>query len=120
MFASHLEREAKKMKTYKSNSTTFISLVSIFLSLSGCATIGQDFPATEVKKITIRQTTQQEIRSLFGSPWRTGVEDGHRTWTYGNYNYNLFSENKAKDLVIKFDNNDVVVSYTFSTTVHDE
>lgn len=108
------------MKTYKLNSIRWVFLVSIFLFLSACATIGVDFPAGEVKNITIGKTTQQDIRSLFGSPWRTGFEDGHRTWTYGNYNYNLFSDNKAKDLVIKFDKSNVVVSYTFSTTEHDE
>ena len=108
------------MNMYKFNNATRILLVFIFLYLSGCATIGQDFPAGEVKNITIGKTTQKDIRSMFGSPWRTGIEDGHRTWTYGNYNYNLFSENKARDLVIKFDKNNVVVSYTFSTTEHDE
>jgi hypothetical protein len=57
---------------------------------------------------------------MFGSPWRVGIEDGQRTWTYGNYSYVLFSEKKAKDLVVRFDDRDVVASYTFSTTQHNE
>ena len=92
----------------------------IFLLLSGCATVGKDFPVTDVTDIKIGITTQKEIRTMFGSPWRTGIEDGQRTWTYGNYNYGLFSAKKAKDLVIRFDDKNVVVSYTFSTTEHNE
>lgn len=92
-------------------------LVMIF---AGCATVGQDFPIDSVSEIEIGKTTRNEIRTMFGSPWRTGMEDGQSTWTYGNYRYGLFSAKKAKDLVIRFDDRDVVVSYTFSTTEHSE
>jgi hypothetical protein len=92
----------------------------LFLFLSGCATAGKDFPVASVSDIEIGKTTQNEIRSMFGSPWRVGIEDGERTWTYGNYSYGLFSEKRAKDLLIRFDANDVVTSYTFSTTEHYE
>jgi hypothetical protein len=96
-------------------------LASMFLLFSsGCATVGQDFPVTRVTDIEIGKTTQQDIRSMFGSPWRVGIEDGQRTWTYGNYTYGLFVEKKAKDLLIRFDDNNVVISYTFSTTEHYE
>ncbi len=92
----------------------------LILFFSGCATIGKDFPANKVSKIEIGMTTQNEIRTMFGSPWRIGIEDGQRTWTYGNYSYGLFVEKKAKDLVIRFDEKNVVASYTFSTTEHNE
>jgi hypothetical protein len=92
----------------------------LILFSSGCATVGQDFPVTKVSEIEIGKTTQNEIRAMFGSPWRIGIEDGQRTWTYGNYSYGLFGEKNAKDLVIRFDDRDVVVSYTFSTTAHNE
>ena len=96
-------------------------LASILILFSlGCATVGQDFPVISVSEIEIGKTTQNEIRSMFGSPWRVGIEDGERTWTYGNYSYGLFAEKKAKDLLIRFDDNDVVISYTFSTTEHYE
>jgi len=96
-----------------------LSSMLVLLS-SGCATVGQDFPVTSVSEIEIGKTTQNDIRAMFGSPWRIGIEDGQRTWTYGNYSYGLFSEKNAKDLLIRFDDKDVVVSYTFSTTEHDE
>jgi len=88
--------------------------------LSGCATVGKDFPVDKVKYIHIGKTTQDELRVLLGSPWRTGIEDGQQTWTYGKYNYSLFSAEKARDLVVKFNAKGIVVSYTFSTTEHNE
>ena len=106
----------------------YIQLPVIMLALSavlvmffaGCATVGQDFPDTNVTDIEIGKTTQDDIRIMFGAPWRVGIEDGQRTWTYGNYSYGLFVEKKAKDLVIRFDDKNVVASYTFSTTEHNE
>ena len=106
----------------------YIQLPAVMLGLSavlvmfftGCATVGQDFPVTSVSEIEIGKTTQTEIRTMFGSPWRVGIEDGQRTWTYGNYSYGLFREKTAKDLAIRFDDRDVVASYTFSTTDHNE
>ena len=95
-------------------------LAMLVLFSSGCATVGQDFPVIEVSEIEIGKTTQKEIHAMFGSPWRAGLEDGQRTWTYGNYSYGLFGAKKAKDLVIRFDNRNVVTSYTFSTTEHSE
>ncbi|MEN8262123.1 MAG: outer membrane protein assembly factor BamE [Nitrospirota bacterium] len=93
---------------------------SLIMLIAGCATVGQDFPTSRVSDIKIGQTTQNDIRSMFGSPWRVGIEDGQRTWTYGKYGYGLFTEKNAKDLLIRFDDNGIVASYTFSTTEHDE
>lgn len=102
-------------------SVILMSLLAILILFSsGCATVGQDFSVTEVSEIRIGKTTQKELRIMFGSPWRIGIEDGARTWTYGNYNYSLFSAKKAKDLVIRFDDRNIVTSYTFSTTEHNE
>lgn len=100
--------------------TLFMMLLALFLLMPGCAKVGKDFPVADVPTIEIGKTTQKEIRSMFGSPWRTGLEDGQRTWTYGDYSYGLFIAKKAKDLVIRFDDKNVVVSYTLSTTEHNE
>ena len=56
------------------------------------------------------------MRELFGTPWRTGVEDGQRTWTYGHYRYALLGTTRTRDLVVRFDENDVVSSYTYNST----
>ena len=87
---------------------------------AGCATVGQDFPAYRVPDIKVGKTTEKEIRTVFGPPWRVGMEDGQRTWTYGRYRYSLFGETKTKDLVVRFNEQKVVASFTYNTTEHDE
>jgi outer membrane protein assembly factor BamE (lipoprotein component of BamABCDE complex) len=88
----------------------------IFLLTSGCATVGHEFPAGQVSTIKIGETTQNDIYTTFGSPWRTGLDNGMKTWTYGNYYYSLFSDGSTEDLVIKFDHRGVVASFVFNTT----
>ncbi len=53
---------------------------------------------------------------MLDPPWRVGIEDGRPTWTYAIYHYSAFSEAKTKDLVVRFDANNVVRSYTFNTS----
>ena len=84
--------------------------------LCSCASVGREFPVTPVSDLRMGETTQAQIRAMFGEPWRVGVEDGRRTWTYGRYRYQLFGEPSTTDLVVRFDNKNVVVSYSFSTT----
>lgn len=95
-----------------------ISVVILFAS--GCITLGKAFPEANVSSIKIGLTSKNEIRRFFGSPWLSGVQDGQPAWTYGSYDYSLFGERKAKDLVVEFDDNGIVSSFTFSTTDHNE
>lgn len=88
----------------------------LILFVIGCATVGRDFSVVRVSDIQIKETTQDEIRSIFGPPWRVGIEDGLKTWTYGRYRYKLFGEATTKDLVVRFDKNGIVDSYTFNMT----
>ena len=92
----------------------------LVLSIAGCFTVGHDFPVDKVSAIKVGKTTQEDIRSMFGSPWRVGMEDGQRTWTYGKYRYSAFSETSTQDLVIRFDDQEKVTSFTFNTTEHQE
>ena len=46
-----------------------------------------------------------------GGNIRTRVEDGFRTYTYGEYSVKM-----SRDLVIRFDDKDVVKSYSFSSS----
>jgi hypothetical protein len=100
--------------------TVFLFCSVLVTLCSGCATVGRDFPDYRVREIQINQTTQSEIRSMFGAPWRVGIEDGQPTWTYGRYRYNALGGTSTKDLVIRFDNRGTVTSYTFNTTEHQE
>lgn len=92
-------------------------MMATFLSVvAGCATVGHEFPAGQVSMIKIGETTQNDIRAIFGNPWRTGIEDGLRTWTYGIYEYSVFSDASTEDLLIRFDKNGVVSSFVFNST----
>lgn len=84
--------------------------------LTGCFTVGQEFAGSRVPEIKVGQTTRQEISDIFGKPWRTGMEDGRTTWTYGIYKYSLFGSDDTQDLLIRFDPQGVVRSFTFSST----
>lgn len=86
------------------------------LLLSGCATVGRDFPTHPVDQITIDETTRAEIQQMFGDPWRTGVEDGKRTWTFGKYRWSAFGEAETTDLVVRFNDDGTVNSYVFNAT----
>ena len=98
----------------------FILLTAMSLFTSGCITLGKDFPVSNVSVIKIGQTTKNEIRKLFGSPWLSGIQNAELAWTYGNYDYSLFGKREAKDLVVQFDDKGIVTTYTFSTTDHNE
>ena len=118
---SKMFEEQSEAKPVKPNYAVALIVISIMIMfVSGCITLGKDFPEANVSSITIGVTTKNEIRSLFGSPWLTGVQDGQPAWTYGSYDYSLFGERKAKDLVVQFDDQGKVSSFTFSTTDHDE
>lgn len=93
-------------------------LLFLICLMIGCASAGKNFPIEKVSEIEIGKTTQQEIWNQFGSPWRVGIEDGQNTWTYGKYKYRLIGDASTTDLVIWFDNQNIVSSYSFNTTEH--
>ena len=87
------------------------------LALLGCFTAGQAFPVDPVSRIEIGATTKQDVLETFGAPWRTGLEDGQETWTWGDYRYRwLIGTTRTRDLVVRFDERDVVVSYSFNSS----
>ena len=91
---------------------TLTLLGALMLPSFGCMpSAGRPFPVKQVRQLEIGATTKAEVRQIFGEPWRTGIEDGYRTWTYGEY-----SINKTRDLIIRFDDQDVVKSYSFSSS----
>ncbi|WP_297792613.1 outer membrane protein assembly factor BamE [uncultured Marinobacter sp.] len=93
-----------------------IILVALSLIIAGCATVGQDFPTHNVDQIEIGETTRAEVQELFGEPWRTGIEDGKRTWTYGKYRWSAFGDAETTDLVVRFNQDGTVSSYVYNTT----
>lgn len=94
--------------------------VAALLGATGCLTVGREFPVRSVRELRIGETTRDDARRMFGEPWRTGLEDGQRTWTYGHYRYSIFGETRTRDLVLRFDEGGVVTSYSFNSTVPDD
>lgn len=90
-------------------------LVTLFI-FTACASAGRYFPESAVRKIEIGETSREEVRSMFGTPWRTGIEDGKETWTYGHYRYHPFRGSDSSDLVVRFDDRGIVSSYSYSAT----
>ena len=92
-----------------------LPLLAVLIA-AGYVTIGNDFPVEPVEKIQIGTTTRADVRRMFGEPWRIGIEDGKRTFTYALYYYSVFGAEQTRDLVVRFDRNGVVSSYTFNST----
>ncbi|APJ03976.1 hypothetical protein [Silvanigrella aquatica] len=95
--------------------------VFIFASFSAtsCLTVGSQFPSS-VSWIKTDTTTRVEVEKAFGPPFRMGYDSGLKTYSYGYYKYSVFSESQTKDLTIRFNNNDTVNSYTFSSSFPDD
>ncbi len=96
--------------------TITLLLLAFALAAASCATVGRRFPDEKVLNLTIGQTTKDDVRVMFGQPWRTGYEDDMETWTYGFYQYRLIGDTDTTDLVIRFGDNGVVKSYSYNTT----
>ncbi|MDX1757681.1 MAG: outer membrane protein assembly factor BamE [Marinobacter sp.] len=93
-----------------------VLMAALLATLVGCATVGQDFATHNVDQILLGETTRDDVQRMFGEPWRTGLKDGKRTWTYGKYRWSAFNDAETTDLVITFDANGVVESYVYNTT----
>ena len=113
------------MKTSKNDKREYRARLAVLIGLSvivmvfiGCSpmTLGTDFPVDQVSSIEIGVTTRAEIRERFGAPWRTGIEDGMSTWTFGYYSYDFSGKGLGRDLMIKFNQAGIVRSYSFNTT----
>jgi len=88
------------------------SLVTI---VAGCFSVGKQFPVEQVPNIEIGVHSKADIQRLFGPPWRTGLEDGQTTWTYGDYKRTVTGEAHTRDLIVRFNGDGIVSSYSFSS-----
>lgn len=90
-------------------------LLAALVSAAGCVSLGKPFPAERVNSIVIGKTTQAEILSIYGQPFRTGINDGNPAWTYADYRFKLFGPQKTTDLYVRFNADGTVKSYSFNT-----
>ena len=92
------------------------SLLILLLAI-GCGTVGKDFSSDKVQNIQSNVTTQSEILDWFGIPFKEGVENSHTMWTYQRDKYSIFTDAQSKDLVILFDDNNIVKAYRFTSSI---
>ena len=107
----------KKIEFHSANLFLQISLATITLTLffSGCGTAGKNFDESLYSNIVKGTTTHKEIQAMFGSPFKRGIQNGFRVWTY-EYNYvNSFGSDIIKDIIIVFEKNGVVKSHQLMT-----
>jgi hypothetical protein len=89
----------------------------IFLLVVGCGSMGKDFSSDKVQNIQNNVTTQSEVLDWFGIPFKEGIENTHTMWTYQLDKYYLFGDTQSKDLVILFDENNIVKAYRFTSSI---
>lgn len=95
--------------------TLNIILLTILLFAFGCGTAGKDFDESLYKNIAVGTTTHNDIQSMFGPPFKKGVQNGSRVWTYEYNLYNSLGSDINKDMIIVFDQNGVVKSHQMMT-----
>ena len=101
----------------KAINTPGLFLAGIFLAAFwyGCGSVGKNFNETLYTKIVKGTTTKKDIETMFGSPFKKGIQNGYLVWTY-EYNYvNSFSSDIIKDMIIVFDKNGLVKSHQLMT-----
>lgn len=94
-----------------------LSLVAVvaFSLAVGCGSVGKNFDSGKVQNIKNHATTKNEILDWFGLPFKEGMENGSPMWTYQFDKYFVAGQAKSKDLVILFDNNNVVKAYRYTS-----
>ena len=85
------------------------------LVLTGCGATGKNFNASRVKDIRNNVTTQTHILDWFGVPYIEGVNNGKVMWTYQFDSYNSMGKDNSKELVIVFDNENIVRAYRYAS-----
>ena len=100
------------MKKIQLNTAGFITL----FFLTACGTVGNNFDSSQIKSIQSDVTSQEEIFERFGAPFKKGVENDQTMWTYQLDKWNAVGPAQSKDLVILFDNKNIVKAYRYTTS----
>ena len=101
------------MKMTQLNTLVFFT----FLFLTACyGTVGKNFDSSQLKSIQNNVTSQEEIFQKFGAPFKKGIENNQTMWTYQFDRWNALGPAQSKDLVILFDNKNIVKAYRYTTS----
>ena len=95
-----------------------LALCSAILSavvLTSCMTTGKNFPS-DVDWVVKGTTTEDDVELMLGAPTAVGSAGGVKTWTFGFYQYNVFSDASYKELKIYWNPNRTVQNFTFTSS----
>ena len=95
---------------------SFLALLLVTF-LNGCGTVGKNFDSSRVTNIQNNQTSQSQILDWFGVPFKEGNENGRTMWTYQYDQWKAIGDNESKDLVILFDDSNIVKAYRYTDTL---
>ncbi len=106
-----LEGELKMIKIFLS-----IFLALTVFAIAGCGSVGKPFDSSLSETIVEGQTTQAEILTKFGEPFKKGTQNGDLVWVYEYNEYKGSGNSLSKNLTLVFDRNNIVKSrQTMST-----
>jgi hypothetical protein len=105
---------AEKMKINCGRVLNIILLIS-FLFFYGCGSVGKNFNESLYGNIIAGTTTHKEIQAMFGPPFKKGVQNGSKIWTYEYNAYNSLGKDITKDMVVTFTPSGVVKSHQMMT-----
>ena len=99
----------------------FIMIVLVSWLILSCATtykLGKPYTTEHVSKIVIGKTTESDILTYFGDPWKTGIANGNVVYIYC-YEEIIFHHDDSVDqngntLIIEFDENNLVKYFYFN------
>ena len=105
---------SKNMKIINARVLNILLLTVLFM-IYGCGTTGKDFNESLYKNIVAGTTTHKEIQAMFGPPFKKGIQNGYKVWTYEYNVYNSLGKDITKDMVIVFTPDGVVKSHQMMT-----
>ena len=97
-----------------------VSLGCLILLLTGCVSVGRDFPTPTQDIIKNGVTTGVELLQRFGSPTQVGIENGDQTWSWVYVRAGGLGQPLSKELRVRFDDRGVVKSYSYSSNLPEE
>jgi hypothetical protein len=96
---------------------SFFSALLVTLVLTGCGSAGKNFPVAHVAEIKNGVTTQSQILDWFGVAFKEGLRNGNPMWTYQFDMWNSIGKEHSKELVVLFDQNNIVRAYRYASNM---
>ena len=95
-------------------------LIALVLA-SGCLSLkfGREFPSPDRQLIVVGKTDKATLERIFGEPYQVGFENGDSTWRW------LYVQREgatavSKDLIVRFNADGLVRSYSFTSNFPDD